>query len=88
MEVGAVTGELEVATRPGDSGLDVKVRYAGAEEWYTVDGSPVALEGDEHPPPSELHARLVDHLRSPGSVVGGNEEATSLRDFPSRNPDS
>jgi hypothetical protein len=42
-EGGAVTGALEIATRLLDAGvLDVCVRYAGAEEWYTVAGSPVA----------------------------------------------
>jgi hypothetical protein len=39
-----VTGELELLTHPSeaaDGGLEVLVRYVGAEEWYTVSGSPV-----------------------------------------------
>jgi uncharacterized protein YcsI (UPF0317 family) len=44
-EVGAVTGNLEVATRPLEAkGIEVTVRYAGAEEWYTVEGSPLELD--------------------------------------------
>ena len=40
-EVGVVTGDLEIATRLLNAGVfDVRVRYAGAEEWYTVAGSP------------------------------------------------
>lgn len=40
-QAGAVTGELELETRIESEGLDVMVRYAGAEEWYTVVGSPM-----------------------------------------------
>ena len=81
-EVGAVTGDLEIATRLLDAELlDVRVRYAGAEEWYTVTGSPVSPD-DRSSPVEELHERVVEHLTTPGPVVGGNEEPTSLRGFP------
>src|SRR5919202_3364998 len=43
-EVGAVTGELEVVTRAEEGTLEAFIRYAGAEEWYTVEGSPIELE--------------------------------------------
>ena len=39
-----VTVELELPTHPSeaaDGGLEVLVYYVGAEEWYTVSGSPV-----------------------------------------------
>ncbi len=81
MEAGAVTGELELATRYQDGTLEARVRYAGAEEWYTVDGSPLSLQEGEHPSPPELHERALNHLQRPGAVVSGNEEPTSLRDF-------
>ena len=77
-EVGAVTGELEVRTLPEAGLLDIHVRYAGAEEWYTVTGSPVPLSGEEKDP-GELHERVVERLTSPGPAVAGNEEAASLR---------
>jgi hypothetical protein len=83
VEAGAITGELEVATRPEQDTLETRVRYAGAEEWYTVDGSPVALEGDVSPSPSVLHERVVEHLRRPGQIVSGNEQPASLRGFSS-----
>ncbi len=79
-EAGAVTGELEVRTTPEAGLLDVCVRYAGAEEWYTVTGSPVPLSGEERDP-GHLHERVVARLTSPGPVVDGNEEAASLREL-------
>ena len=79
-EAGAVTGALELRTLPEAGLLDVRVRYAGAEEWYTVSGSPVQLSGEEAGP-GELHGRVVACLTSPGPVVDGNEEAASLREL-------
>ena len=81
-EVGAVTGELEVATRHlAAEDITVTVRYAGADEWYTVEGSPIELGKASGLPPSkprELHERVVRRLTTPGKVVDGNEQATSL----------
>lgn len=80
-EVGAVTGDLEIATRLLDPGLlGVYVRYAGAEEWYTVTGSPLSF--DEHSSLDELHERVVKYLTTPGPVVDGNEEPRSLQGLP------
>ena len=85
-EVGAVTGDLEVATRPIEAeGIEVTVRYAGAEEWYTVEGGPIGLNNARGLAPSklsELHESVVRHLITPGMVVEGNEQATSLLGFP------
>jgi hypothetical protein len=77
-EVGAVTGELELLSRVGAGVLDVWVRYAGAEEWYTVTGSPVSLDAAGRCAPANLHERVVSHLTTPGPVVDGNEEPVSL----------
>lgn len=74
-EAGAITGELELLCRPGAGVLHVLVRYAGAGEWYTVCGSPVR-GGPEGKPD-----RVVQHLRTPGAVVGGNEKPVSLEGF-------
>ena len=80
-EVGAVTGDLELATQPDAEGfLRVFVRYVGAGEWYTVVGSPISP--DRCSPPAELHEHVVEYLSIPGPVVEGNEEPTSLRGFP------
>jgi hypothetical protein len=78
-EAGAVTGDLELLTRPseaGDGRLEVLVRYAGAEEWYTVTGSPVAAGGGDH---RALHEAVLARLTTPGSVEGGNEQPVDLR---------
>jgi hypothetical protein len=84
-EVGAVTGDLEVATRPlAAEDIEVTVRYAGADEWYTVEGSPIQLGKTSGLPKSklrELHESIVGHLTTPGMVVEGNERATCLRGF-------
>src|SRR5215217_3029559 len=67
-EVGAITGELEVATRSLKEGLiEVAVRYTGAEEWYIVEGSPINCGDVGNLTPSELrelHERVVRHLES------------------------
>jgi hypothetical protein len=78
-EAGAITGELELSTRPTGEILEVLVRYAGAEEWYTVEGSPVSLE--EGTDPGKLHERIVAHLTEPGRRSRGNEEPVSLSSF-------
>ena len=81
-EAGAVTGDLELCTRPtseaGNGGLEALVRYAGAEEWYTVAGSPLAKPagGEDH---RALHEEALERLTTPGPVEGGNELPVDLR---------
>ena len=80
-EAGAITGDLELLTRPGEAGetqLEVLVRYAGAEEWYTVSGSPLAKSagGEDH---HALHEEMLAQLTTPGPVEGGNELPVDLR---------
>ena len=87
VEAGAITGPIEISTRPAGGALEARVRYSGAEEWYTVEGSPAAMETAGDLSPSELHERVVEHLGRAGQVVSGNEEPTSLRGF-STAPDS
>ncbi len=74
-EAGAVTGELELLCRPGSGGLEVRVRYAGADDWYTVSGGPVRGNPDGAP------ERVLRHLSTPGPVVDENERAVSLEGF-------
>ncbi|MFJ9428410.1 hypothetical protein ACIRQY_02000 [Streptomyces sp. NPDC101490] len=41
VEVGVITGDLTLCTSHRTDGLvDVAVQYTGAEEWYTLTGSP------------------------------------------------
>ena len=81
VEAGAVTGELELATRTVSEGLQASIRYAGAEEWYTVEGCPLPLGNVSGPDPAELHRRVEEHLKTPGPLVCGNEKAATLEGF-------
>jgi hypothetical protein len=82
VEVGAVTGVLEVATCPAAGGLDVKVRYIDAGEWYTVEGAPISPELlDSSATPGSRHRRIVEHLEI---ATPAAEEPTSLRGFDAR----
>ena len=84
VEVGAMTGKLEVVVHSNKETFEKLVRYAGAEKWYTVEGSPVVLENAAGLSSSELcglHERVVKHLTMAGAIVDGNEEPTSLREF-------
>ena len=77
-EAGAVTGELELLTRPGgDARLQALVRYAGAKEWYTVSGSPLAADVDNH---RASHEAALTRLTTPGPVESGNEQPVDLRE--------
>ncbi len=89
-EAGAVTGDLEIATRVEGDALEVCVRYAGAGEWYTVEGSPISLADTAHSSPDELralHRRVLAHLARPGRMVDGNELSVSLESFYPNDPD-
>ena len=80
-----MTGDLEITTRPRAGGVEVVVRYVGADEWYTVEGSPIKSNNAGGSSPSELrglHEQVVGHLTTPGPVVQGNEEPVSLLSFP------
>ncbi|MDD9383156.1 hypothetical protein M8Z33_42220 [Streptomyces sp. ZAF1911] len=61
-EVGIITGDLIVATIAlPDGRATVTVQYAGAEEWYTLTGSPAPLpEGGL----DALHASVLARVRS------------------------
>jgi hypothetical protein len=84
-EVGTITGDLEVATRMGGAGeAEAAVRYVGANEWYTVEGSPIEVGKIGGLSPSELrelHEGIVERLTTPGKTVDGNEEPVSLQGF-------
>ena len=79
-----MTGDLEISTRAEGVSLGVCVRYAGAEEWYSVEGSPISLPDIAPPGPDELrelHQHVLGHLTNPGRVVDGNELPVSLESF-------
>jgi hypothetical protein len=75
-EAGAVTGNLELFTRPSAEGsVDVMVRYADADEWYTVSGSPAQMSGGDL---RATHEALLARLTTPGPYEGDNEMPVDL----------
>lgn len=76
-EAGAITGELELSCRPEAGRLRIQIRYAGADEWYTVSGGPISTRDDL----DEASEEVVRHLSTPGPVVEGNEQAVTLEGF-------
>jgi hypothetical protein len=78
-EAGAVTGDLELAITVEGDRLLARVRYAGANEWYEVEGSPAQIDSTGNF--DEAHRLIVEHLGRPGPVTQGNEEPVSLEGF-------
>ena len=79
-EVGAITGELELLTRPTPDGsaVEATVRYAGAQDLYTVSGSPARTATLlEH---RAAHERILEALTTPEARSGGNEMPIDLLD--------
>jgi hypothetical protein len=82
-EVGAITGDLELLTRVTPGGdIEAMVRYAGAQDLYTVSGSPVRTIS-EHPDQVEhraAHQRILETVTTPGRIESGNEMPVDLLD--------
>ena len=82
-EVGAITGELELLTRVTPGGdIEAMVRYAGAQDLYTVLGSPVrdVSERRDQVEHRAAHKRILETLTTPGRIEGGNEKPVELSD--------
>lgn len=65
-EVGVITGDVTLTSEAGPDGTArVRIQYTGADEWYTLTGSPAPL------PPETLaafHERVVDAVRAGGAA--------------------
>ena len=82
-EVGAITGELELQTiRTPGGDIEAMVRYAGAQDLYTVLGSPVrdVSERRDQVEHRAAHKRILETLTTPGRIEGGNEKPVELSD--------
>ncbi|MGV4891410.1 hypothetical protein ACSR0Z_33475 [Streptomyces viridosporus] len=65
-EVGVITGDLTLATRLRPDGrAHLAVQYTGAEEWYTLTGSPTPLPPDGL---EALHHDLLARIRRGGAA--------------------
>ena len=73
-EVGAITGELELLTRPADDVIEALVRYADSRDLYTVTGSPVRSTGTQR----RAHEVILQRLTTPGGIEDGNELPVDL----------
>ena len=74
VEAGAITGELELLTRPTNSGIEAQIRYTGARDRYTVNGSPVSTTGTHQ----ETHETIFKRLTTPARFEAGNELPVDL----------
>jgi hypothetical protein len=74
VEVGAITGELELLTRPAGSGIEAQVRYAGARDLSTIAGSPARSSATHH----KAHDTILERLTTPGKSEAGNEPPVDL----------
>ncbi|GAA3075122.1 hypothetical protein [Streptosporangium carneum] len=75
-EVGVVTGDLTVVTEADDDQAHVarvRVQYTGAEEWYTLTGSPIPLAGRSA---GQVHQAV---LRAAATGAEGGVSADHLR---------
>lgn len=67
-EVGCVTGELTVVTTSFPDGqVWIAVQYRGADEWYTLAGTPTPLPVDQSL--AEYHQHVVAVVRADGEAV-------------------
>jgi hypothetical protein len=75
-EVGAITGELQTSATP-DGSIEALARYAGAQDLYTVSGSPVRTVSER---PDQVQHRVAHEriLESP-TTPGASRAATSSR---------
>jgi hypothetical protein len=66
-DVGVVTGDLTVLTARIDGGLAaVSVQYTGADEWYTLTGSPAPVGDDEL---EDYHHQVLDAIEAGHEAV-------------------
>lgn len=54
-EVGVITGDITVATEIRQGLAHIRVQYTGAEEWYTLTGSPLPATR----PPQRTHEAIL-----------------------------
>ncbi|MEU4584471.1 hypothetical protein AB0F92_20620 [Kitasatospora aureofaciens] len=67
-EVGCITGDLTVVTTAFPDGQAwVAIQYRGADEWYTLTGTPTPLPGNCSL--AEYHQRVITAVHNGGEAV-------------------
>ena len=81
VEVGAITGDLDLITRPTADGnsIEALVRYAGARDLYTISGSPVPTTNTETH--EDYHQRILQQLTTPGMIEPMGERSVDLMSY-------
>jgi hypothetical protein len=76
VEVGAITGDLELLTHTtgNDDEIEALVKYAGARDQYTVAGSPMPTTN----PHQDTHDRILERLTTPGRTEAAGELPVDL----------
>ncbi|MFF1415829.1 hypothetical protein ACFVX6_39685 [Streptomyces sp. NPDC058289] len=65
-EVGVITGDVTVTSEAGPDGTaSVRIQYTGAEEWYTLTGSPAPLPGGGL---AAFHRHVVEAVQAGGAA--------------------
>ncbi|MER7900717.1 hypothetical protein ABTX62_32725 [Streptomyces sp. NPDC096046] len=60
-EVGVITGDLTIATRPlADGHAHIAIQYTDADEWYSLTGSPVPVPAEGL---AALHEQVMERVR-------------------------
>ncbi|WP_420716587.1 hypothetical protein [Streptomyces sp. H27-H1] len=65
-EVGVITGDVTPTPELGPDGtIQVRIQYTGAEDWYTLTGSPAPLPPGGH---AAFHQHVVDAVQAGGAA--------------------
>ncbi|MFI5868504.1 hypothetical protein [Streptomyces sp. NPDC051546] len=65
-EVGVITGDVTLTPEAGPDGkVAVRIQYTGAEEWYTLTGSPAPLPAGGL---AVFHERVVEAVKAGGAA--------------------
>ncbi|MFD7340010.1 hypothetical protein ACFV98_29015 [Streptomyces violascens] len=69
-DVGVITGDLtHRTTRQADNQVDIQIQYTGADEWYTLTGSPVAAPDSGL---EDFHERVLTTVEHGEEAVAPN----------------
>ncbi|MFJ2509928.1 hypothetical protein ACIQJX_26860 [Streptomyces griseoviridis] len=66
-DVGVITGDLTLTTTLQTNGqAQIRIQYTGADEWYTLTGSPTAVPDQDV---EALHTAVLDAIARGGEAT-------------------